>query len=156
MILVIIFIFVGVTTYALIEIHRNKKNFPVGSQHIIDSIEYANSEYAKSLSTPVKADVSDSSEESASVYYSAFDEFGYDQYSAIRCATRNKMTIVTSEICGCFFCLEIYPPGAVTEWTDDGETAICPKCGLGNVVIGSSSGLPVNKEFLSLVGDHWF
>jgi hypothetical protein len=132
------------------------KKFPDHSEKNIDSIEYAKSEYAKSLLIPRKPDEVSSTAEVTTDDYYPFDKFGYDQYSAYRFATRNKLIIKSSQICGCFFCYEIYTSDEVTNWMDNDETAICPKCGLGNVVIGSSSGLPIDKDYLSLVGAHWF
>ena len=42
--------------------------------------------------------------------------------------------IITSEICGCFYCQETYKPSEIIEWIDDGTCAICPKCGIDSVI----------------------
>jgi hypothetical protein len=67
---------------------------------------------------------------------------------------------MNSEICGCFYCLEIYSPSEITEWTDEdengiGSCALCPKCGIDSV-IGSASGYPVTEAFLKRMQLHWF
>ena len=67
----------------------------------------------------------------------------------------HKAEIESSTICGCFYCLSIFPPSAIIEWTDDGQTAICPKCPVDSV-IGSASGYPITQEFLQRMHDHWF
>ena len=63
--------------------------------------------------------------------------------------------IHASDKCGCFYCLSIYRPSDIKEWIDDGECAICPKCGIDSV-IGSSSGYPITEEFLKRMCENWF
>lgn len=72
----------------------------------------------------------------------------------------HKTEILNSDICGCFHCLEIFFPEEIKEWTDqdfeDKEvTALCPKCVIDSV-IGSASGFPITKDFLSKMQKHWF
>jgi hypothetical protein len=67
----------------------------------------------------------------------------------------HRAQIESSEVCGCFFCLAIYPPTTIAEWTDDETTALCPKCGIDSV-IGSASGAPITAEFLEQMKQHWF
>jgi NAD-dependent SIR2 family protein deacetylase len=38
--------------------------------------------------------------------------------------------------CGCFHCLEVYEATEVIDWIDDGETPLCPLCGVDAVMIG--------------------
>jgi hypothetical protein len=38
--------------------------------------------------------------------------------------------------CGCFCCLQTFPPEAVVDWTDDGDTPLCPYCGISAVLPG--------------------
>jgi hypothetical protein len=67
----------------------------------------------------------------------------------------HKAELEKSTVCGCFYCLSIFPPSAIVEWIDDGQTAICPKCPVDSV-IGSSSGYPITTEFLQQMHDRWF
>lgn len=67
----------------------------------------------------------------------------------------NREEIFASDLCGCFYCLELYPPSEVTDWCDSGQTALCPKCGIDSV-IGSQSGFDLSKEFLRDMHSHWF
>ena len=67
----------------------------------------------------------------------------------------HRTEIQNSDICGCFYCLSIFPPTEITEWIDDGQTAICPYCPVDSV-IGSASGYPITTEFLKLMHDRWF
>lgn len=38
--------------------------------------------------------------------------------------------------CGCFHCLRVYDAAEVIDWIDDGETPLCPYCGVDAVMIG--------------------
>jgi len=67
----------------------------------------------------------------------------------------NRDELSCSALCGCFYCLAIYSPTEITEWTDEDQTAICARCGIDSV-IGTTSGYPVTTEFLQRMHDHWF
>jgi hypothetical protein len=85
----------------------------------------------------------------------------------------NRSELLASEICGCFSCLEIFPPSAIVDWIDEGDlplfrnnvlvsvndkreqSAMCPECGI-NSVIGSRSGYPITPEFLERMERRWF
>lgn len=71
----------------------------------------------------------------------------------------NRNEILSSELCGCFYCLEIFLPIEVKEWIDEkggvSQTALCPRCDIDSV-IGSESGYPIMTEFLRLMKEHWF
>lgn len=83
---------------------------------------------------------------------------------------RNRDEIARSETCGCFYCLEVFPPMDVRDWIDvngheEGPprrgdrtpaTALCPRCGIDSV-LGSASGFPVDDpEFLRRMHERWF
>jgi NAD-dependent SIR2 family protein deacetylase len=38
--------------------------------------------------------------------------------------------------CGCFCCLQAFEPAEVIDWIDDGETPVCPYCGVAAVLPG--------------------
>jgi len=72
----------------------------------------------------------------------------------------HKAEIMKSEICGCFYCLKTSKPDEILDWIDNdnpnGETALCPNCGIDSL-IGSTSGFPVdNKDFLKAMNKFWF
>ncbi len=79
----------------------------------------------------------------------------HDLTAAHRHCTRNREELTRSSLCGCFYCLAIYSPQDITEWTDDGQTAICAKCPVDSVV-GSASGLPITRTFLEQMYERWF
>lgn len=74
---------------------------------------------------------------------------------AHRYASRHRREIENSRICGCFGCMQIYPPSDITRWIDNGDTALCPKCGIDSV-IGLASGYPITVEFLKRMNVYWF
>lgn len=78
-----------------------------------------------------------------------------DHITAHKWSGWNRSDLKKSDLCGCFYCLEVFPPNEIQDWTDDGDTALCPKCGIDSV-IGSVSGYPIQREFLSKMHDHWF
>jgi hypothetical protein len=74
---------------------------------------------------------------------------------AHRHSIRHRAEIEASGFCGCFHCLAVYGPDAISEWVDGGQTALCPRCGIDSV-IGEASGFPVSAEFLARMNRHWF
>ena len=78
-----------------------------------------------------------------------------DHILAHKHSIRHRTELEKSTLCGCFYCLSIFPPSEITEWIDDGQTAICPKCPVDSV-IGSASGYPITTDVLKRMHDHWF
>jgi hypothetical protein len=70
-------------------------------------------------------------------------------------SSRHRDEIDRSEHCGCFYCLEMFAPKEITDWTDEGSTALCPRCGIDSV-IGSASGFSLSHDFLRRMHDYWF
>ncbi|MBA2333616.1 MAG: cytoplasmic protein [Blastocatellia bacterium] len=70
-------------------------------------------------------------------------------------SSNHREEMLASELCGCFQCLSVFSPVDILDWTDEGQCAICPKCGIDSV-IGSSSGFPITHDFLSGMYKHWF
>ena len=70
-------------------------------------------------------------------------------------AARHRGALVKSEACGCFYCLEVFGPTEIVKWVDDDATALCPRCGI-DAVLGSKSGFPITRDFLSQMNAHWF
>ncbi len=36
--------------------------------------------------------------------------------------------------CGWFFCLSLFEAAGIQDWTDDGKTALCLRCGVDSVL----------------------
>jgi hypothetical protein len=78
-----------------------------------------------------------------------------DHISAHEWSSYHRETLKESNVCGCFYCLGFFLPSEIQIWTDDDETALCPKCGIDSV-IGSVSGYPIEREFIKKMHDYWF
>lgn len=72
-----------------------------------------------------------------------------------KCATYNRKDLEVADACGCFYCKNIFYPGDITEWTDKGQTAICPKCGVDSV-ISNKKNYKVTKEDLEILNKYYF
>jgi len=69
---------------------------------------------------------------------------------------KHREEILHSNYSGGFYCLSVYKPHEILEWTDFGQTAFCPKCGIDSV-IGDKSGYPVTDlDFLKQMKKYWF
>ena len=79
--------------------------------------------------------------------------------SAHRRSANHREEVLGSELCGCFYCRQTFPPSEIEEWTDElagvSTTALCPRCGIDSV-IGSCSGFALTPEFLREMHDYWF
>jgi hypothetical protein len=54
----------------------------------------------------------------------------------------NRQFMVLGSACRCFHCLKAFPSEEVSRWTDDGETALCPRCGIDSVLSNNADELP--------------
>lgn len=71
-------------------------------------------------------------------------------------SSNNKAQLENDELCGCFYCLEIFDPKEIKDWVGDTDgTALCPYCGIDSV-IGANAGFPINEEFLAKMREYWF
>lgn len=79
--------------------------------------------------------------------------------SAHRHSIYHRDEILSSALCGCFYCRSVYPPECIIDWADQrldiGQTAICPRCGI-DAVIGDGSGYAISEEFLNRMRRYWF
>jgi hypothetical protein len=70
-------------------------------------------------------------------------------------SSNHRKELLESDICGCFYCLEVYSPQEIEDWIDDDNCALCVKCGIDSV-IGSASNYPITKDFLKQMREYWF
>jgi Zn finger protein HypA/HybF involved in hydrogenase expression len=75
--------------------------------------------------------------------------------NAPKLAINNRTTLNLSTLCGCYHCAEIYNPSEITEWTDNNQTAICPKCKV-DAVIAQSESVDLSKDLLEKLQQYWF
>ena len=86
--------------------------------------------------------------------------FPADVQAAHGHSSNHRAEIVASTVCGCFYCCARFQPSDIVEWVDkgpggEGQTALCPKCGIDSV-IGDRSGFDISEGFLSTMKAHWF
>lgn len=67
--------------------------------------------------------------------------------AAHQAASFHRYEVMHSEECGCFYCGAQFAQNQIAEWTDNGHTALCPKCHM-DAVIPSSAQHPVTPELL--------
>lgn len=87
-----------------------------------------------------------------------------DITDAHRHSSNHRAEIEASFRCGCYFCLEIFPPDEISAWGADpeasnwqdaeGTTALCPRCG-SECVIGDASGYVIDPQFLNNMNRAW-
>jgi NAD-dependent SIR2 family protein deacetylase len=74
--------------------------------------------------------------------------------NALKLANRNKNTLQNSKNAGCFKCLKVFETQTITEYTDQGETGLCPHCGYDSVI--AENGFKVDEAYLRSVKDFLF
>ncbi len=89
-----------------------------------------------------------------------------DLLAAHRHASNNRAEVENSAICGCFCCVQLFPPAEIVAWTGleaadfedpdsfNGGTALCPHCG-SESVIGDASGYRLDVHFLGRMNEAW-
>ena len=90
-----------------------------------------------------------------------------DVLSAHKHSANHRSQILSSQKCGCFYCLTVFSPNEIEDWLDWpegtpedqelelGTTALCPKCGIDSV-IGDGSGYLIDPAFLQSMRKRWF
>ena len=73
-----------------------------------------------------------------------------DPIAAQQAAIRNRPHLVGG--CGCFHCLARFPASSVAAYTDDGQTALCPVCGMDAVIPGDA----LTRAELATLKRRWF
>jgi NAD-dependent SIR2 family protein deacetylase len=74
--------------------------------------------------------------------------------AAHRHSMENRQLLTSGGECGCFHCLNTFAANEVTDWTNDGLTALCPRCGIDAVL--SSNIDSIDRIFLQRMHDFWF
>ena len=75
-----------------------------------------------------------------------YDPFKNLYKSARQHSRHNKTEVEASTKCGCFFCRAVFDPKTIYTYAE-GDTAICPNCGI-DAVIGDASGFELSDDFL--------
>jgi hypothetical protein len=71
----------------------------------------------------------------------------------------NRNSMQSSQMAGCFYCLNTFPAYEVVDWLDEQyeqqASAVCPRCKAA-AVIGDASGHPIEEEFLEKMNSRWY
>ena len=82
-------------------------------------------------------------------------------------ASSDMFEIEASKLCGCYCCMQTFPPDEIVAWTgidassfDNPDavisgTAVCPRCG-SESMIGDKSGYTIDANFLGRMNEAWF
>ena len=68
---------------------------------------------------------------------------------------RNREGLVPGTQSACYYCLNVYPAEEVTEFTDAGDTALCPYCGI-DAVLPQHAGYSFERDNLEAMRAFWF
>lgn len=74
---------------------------------------------------------------------------------AAKYSINNREQLLKSKIAGCYNCCEIFDVSEITDWTDGGITAFCPKCSIDSV-LGDASPYKIDKITLQDLHKFWF
>ena len=66
-------------------------------------------------------------------------------------SSNNRDELIKHEQSGCYFCIRTFGSGEVTEFTDGGRTALCPRCNVDAVLPGITDAI-----FLAQGLRRWF
>jgi hypothetical protein len=70
-----------------------------------------------------------------------------------RKSRQNRAPLKKARVCGCFNCFNEYLFEQIADWIDDGQTAICPRCGADAVLGFASQG--ADQDVLHKLHDRW-
>jgi hypothetical protein len=88
-----------------------------------------------------------------------------DLESIHKFSSKHRDLLATSEFAGCFYCGARFDPNEVMDWvdglqvetgsTDDGITALCPRCGI-DAVLPSAAPIRWDASLLDEMNQHFF
>ena len=62
-------------------------------------------------------------------------------------SSMHRKALKRKQKCGCFYCERIFSSTDIKDWVDNGETALCPFCGIDSV-IGEGCGREITDKLL--------
>lgn len=65
----------------------------------------------------------------------------------------HRPLIEKSKVVRCFYCRNAVTPETIERWIDEGQTALCPICGIDAVLPDS---VDLSDEFIQAMHDYWF
>ena len=88
-----------------------------------------------------------------------------DLESIHKYSSHHRELLAHSDRAGCFYCGAIFNPTEIMDWvdeqqvetgsTEDGVTALCPRCGI-DAVLPAAAPIALDEDVLSAMHRHWF
>lgn len=81
----------------------------------------------------------------------------YKKYNSrsTKLSMKNRNALQASNTCGCYSCLNKFDTNEIVQWTDNNQTAICPKCNIDSV-LPQPTDLDLTHDNLKIIHDYWF
>lgn len=70
-------------------------------------------------------------------------------------SAHNKSLIDISNKCYCFYCRSCMERSEMVDYIDDGQTAVCPKCGIDSIIPDSIEEC-VDENMIAQMNEYWF
>ena len=70
-------------------------------------------------------------------------------------STNNKRNIALSNQCFCFHCKACMDRSEITDYLDDGQTALCPRCGV-DAILPDSIDESIDEDIIAQMHEYWF
>ena len=70
-------------------------------------------------------------------------------------SSHHRGLVTPTATCGCFYCESVFQGQDVADWTDQGQTALCPKCGIDSV-LPENAAIRVTSDLLVKMRAYWF
>ena len=70
-------------------------------------------------------------------------------------SSHNRNIIEVSDKCHCFYCKSTIKSSEIVEYIDQGETAICPKCGI-DAIVPDSIDEKIDDDLICEMHEYWF
>ena len=70
-------------------------------------------------------------------------------------STHNRSNIAAANKCYCFHCKAVMKSREILRFADDGQTAICPKCGIDSI-LPDSIDEPLDTKIIAEMHEYWF
>ena len=87
------------------------------------------------------------------------DSYSYEKEAQLKklhaYSSHNKDLVAASEKCYCFHCKAVVSRFLIKDFADNGQTAICPKCGIDSILPGSIEEV-ASEHIISEMNEYWF
>lgn len=75
-------------------------------------------------------------------------------YDLPKFSINNRRDMALAPLAGCYYCCKTFSPKEITEYTDNGNTCVCPLCKVDAVVADNTNSITV--DLLERAKKYWF